>query len=110
MRLAALVPVYREHLRDGNAEEQDCNVIRQLPDRDAPGVVLETEIQRYLRHYAVHGAVEDPSAYCELLGFWVKDASGYGPFDSERKDGKRKVRTVLEEDMGHEAVASTFPF
>ncbi len=45
--------------RDGG--EQSHEVVRQLPDRDFPGIGLESEVEDDLGRDAVDGAVEQPA-------------------------------------------------
>lgn len=67
--------------RQGNGEEQRCEVEGELTDRNLPGSGLESKVEHDLRCDAVDGAVEEPS------------------FDSEGKYGQCEVRGAFEESM-----------
>ena len=64
----------------------------ELADGDRPGVGREAELEDYLRHDGVDGAVEDPA------------------LDREGEHGVREVSVVAEEDVGDETVVTAPAF
>ena len=76
----------------GKRREDRCDLVRQLPDSNIPCVVFETDVQDELRCDSIDGGVVDPS------------------LDSKGKSRQPEVWSSGEEDMGNDAVGSTFPF
>lgn len=63
-----------------------------MADGYGPGVVFKSDVENELGCHSVNGRVVDPA------------------FDGEGKGGKPEVGARGKEDMGDDAVASSFPF